>query len=181
MPHCVMLCLCAVSVCFCFDDLALVFQPQVVEEVWPIPKRLEIVYGVAHMHTGAINVSVSVKKKGMFATWVPVCTSYPVYGNNGYNQRLRLSFPPSFFLDFDFWMRLYCALRGCSCGSRGFLEDRMMDIITGRAPPPARAESHRSISSHSDLVYFALVKLLLGPPVSSQRPLGLRRGCHQCG
>ena len=30
-----------------------------------------------------------------------------------------------------FWMRfgrLYRALRGCSCGSRGFLEDRMMDI-----------------------------------------------------
>ena len=24
----------------------------------------------------------------------------------------------------------------------GFAEDRMMDIITGRAPPPARAESH---------------------------------------
>ena len=36
-------------------------------------------------------------------------------------------------------MRLYRALRGYSCGSRGFLEDRMMDIITGRAPPPARA------------------------------------------
>ena len=33
------------------------------------------------------------------------------------------------------------SLRGCSCGSRGFLEDRMMDIITGRAPHPARAES----------------------------------------
>ena len=29
----------------------------------------------------------------------------------------------------------YRALRGCSCGSRGILEDRMMDIITGRAPP----------------------------------------------
>ena len=42
----------------------------------------------------------------------------------------------------DFLMRLYRALRGCSCGSRGFLEDRMMDTITGRAPPPARAESH---------------------------------------
>ena len=28
-------------------------------------------------------------------------------------------------------MRLYRALRGCSCGSLGFLEDRMMDIITG--------------------------------------------------
>ena len=25
----------------------------------------------------------------------------------------------------------------------GFAEDRMMDILTGRAPPPARAESHR--------------------------------------
>ena len=31
--------------------------------------------------------------------------------------------------------------RGCSCGSCGFLEDWMMDIITGRAPPAARAES----------------------------------------
>jgi len=41
-------------------------------------------------------------------------------------------------------MRLYRALKGCSYGSRGFLEDRMMDIITGRAPPPARAESHLS-------------------------------------
>ena len=25
-----------------------------------------------------------------------------------------------------FWMRLYRALRGCNCGSRGFLEDRMI-------------------------------------------------------
>ena len=34
----------------------------------------------------------------------------------------------------------------------GFLEDRMMDIITGRVPPPARAESHRSKGSreHGD-------------------------------
>ena len=32
--------------------------------------------------------------------------------------------------------------KGCSYGSRGFLEDRMMDTITGRAPPPARAGSH---------------------------------------
>ena len=48
---------------------------------------------------------------------------------------------------------MYRALRGCSCGSRGFLEDRMMDIITGRAPwpPLARAESQRS-------VYFPLNK-----------------------
>ena len=44
-------------------------------------------------------------------------------------------------------MRLYRELRGCSCGSRGFLEDRMMDIITGRAPPLARAESHLSKGS----------------------------------
>ena len=44
-------------------------------------------------------------------------------------------------------MRLYRALRGCSCGSRGFLEDRMMDMITGRAPPLARAESHLSKGS----------------------------------
>ena len=39
---------------------------------------------------------------------------------------------------FVFWLRLYRALRDYSCGCRGFLEDRMMDIITGRAPPPAR-------------------------------------------
>ena len=51
------------------------------------------------------------------------------------------AFISSFFV-FVFLMRLYRALRGCSCGSRGFLEERMMDIITGRAPPPARAESH---------------------------------------
>ena len=31
------------------------------------------------------------------------------------------------------WMILYRTLKGCSCGSRGFLEDRMMDIITVRA------------------------------------------------
>ena len=41
---------------------------------------------------------------------------------------------------FSLLLLLYRALRG-SCGSRGFLEDRMLDIITGRAPPPARAES----------------------------------------
>ena len=29
----------------------------------------------------------------------------------------------------------------------GFAEDRMMDIITGRAPPPARAESYHSKGS----------------------------------
>ena len=39
---------------------------------------------------------------------------------------------------------MYRALRDYSCGSRGFLEDRMMDIITGRVPPPARAESEPS-------------------------------------
>ena len=33
------------------------------------------------------------------------------------------------------------------CGSRGFLEDRMMDIITGRAPSPAQAESNLSKGS----------------------------------
>ena len=43
-----------------------------------------------------------------------------------------------------FLMRLYRVLRGHSYGNRGFLEDRMMDIITGRAPPPARAESQRT-------------------------------------
>ena len=42
---------------------------------------------------------------------------------------------PSFFK--GFLMRLYRALRGCSCGSRGFLEDRMMDIITGRGATPS--------------------------------------------
>ena len=48
-------------------------------------------------------------------------------------------------------MRLYRALGGCSCGSRGFLEDRMMDIITGRAPHPARAESQRSKAVDEDI------------------------------
>jgi len=38
------------------------------------------------------------------------------------------------FALFFFGMRLRRALRDCSCGSRGFLEDRMMDMITGRAP-----------------------------------------------
>ena len=40
-------------------------------------------------------------------------------------------------------MRLYRALRGCSCGSRGFLKDRMMGIITGRAPPVCLLHIHR--------------------------------------
>ena len=40
---------------------------------------------------------------------------------------------------------MYHALGGCS--SRGFLEDRIKDMITGRAPPPARAESHLSKGS----------------------------------
>lgn len=54
----------------------------VVEESWVIPERLEAVFGVAHMHTGAINVSVSVQKAGS-STFESVCTSYPVYGQNG--------------------------------------------------------------------------------------------------
>ena len=28
-------------------------------------------------------MSVSLKKKGLFSRWVPICTSYPVYGSNG--------------------------------------------------------------------------------------------------
>ena len=34
---------------------------------------------------------------------------------------------------FLFWDEIvqFCALRGCSCGSRGFLEDRIMDIVAG--------------------------------------------------
>ena len=50
---------------------------------------------------------------------------------------------PTLFLKFFLFFWDDRALRGCSCGSRGFLEDRMMDTITGRAPPPAQAESHR--------------------------------------
>ena len=38
-----------------------------------------------------------------------------------------------FFLLLLFFLRLYRALRVCSCGSRGFLEDRMMDTITFEA------------------------------------------------
>ena len=47
----------------------------------------------------------------------------------------------------------------------GFAEDRMMDIITGRAPPPARAESHRSKGSRE----------LARPGPSLLEALGLRR------
>ena len=50
-----------------------------------------------------------------------------------------------FFETVVFETRLYRALRGYhSYGSRGFIEDRVMDIITGRAPPPARAD-HSSL------------------------------------
>ena len=51
------------------------------------------------------------------------------------------------FFCFVFLMRLYRALRVVVAVVVGFAEDRMMDIITGRAPPPARAESHLSKGS----------------------------------
>ena len=55
---------------------------------------------------------------------------------------------------FLFGMSL-CALKGYSCGSRGFLEDQMMDLITGRAPPPARVESQRSnLTTGRSLIIF---------------------------
>ena len=74
----------------------------------------------------------------------------------------------SLFIVLFFLMRLYRALRGCRCGSRGFLEDCMMDIPTGRAPPPARAESHLSKGSRE----------LARPWPSLLENLGLRR--HRC-
>ena len=72
-----------------------------------------------------------------------------------------------FFLFCDLF--LMSAHSGCSCdSSRGFLEDRMMDIITGRAPPLARAESHLSKGSRE----------LARPGPSLLEALGLRR--HRC-
>ena len=55
----------------------------VVSETWKVPAKIEAIFGIAHMHTGAINVSVSLKRKGLFDKFLPVCTSYPVYGQNG--------------------------------------------------------------------------------------------------
>ena len=50
----------------------------------------------------------------------------------------------------------------------GFSEDRMMDIITGRAPPPGRAESYLSEGSRE----------LARPGPSLLKTLGLGR--HRC-
>ena len=47
-----------------------------------------------------------------------------------------------------FWDEIVLALKDYRAAVVvGFAEDRMMDIITGRAPPPARAESYRSEGS----------------------------------
>ena len=40
-------------------------------------------------------------------------------------------------------MRLYRALRGCSCGSRGFLEDRMMDMLTSQGECDVRLRKNK--------------------------------------
>ena len=42
----------------------------------------EALFAIAHLHTGAINVTASVSRAGS-KRFVPVCTSYPVYGTNG--------------------------------------------------------------------------------------------------
>jgi len=66
-------------------------------------------------------------------------------------------------------MRLYRALRGCSCGSRRFLEDRMMDIITGRAPPPVSIRQTWGQAGHA-------ARCVLGDTVlGSAHELGLHK------
>ena len=75
-----------------------------------------------------------------------------------------------FFLFFDEIIR---ALRGCCCGSRGFLEDWMMDVITGRAPPTAQAESHDIIAPIAKSS-----RELARPGPSLLETLGRRR--HRC-
>ena len=79
-----------------------------------------------------------------------------------------------------FLMRLYRALKGCSCGSRGFLEDRMMDIITGRAPPPARAGSscHPSCHIACSAVSWRNFPLFLNNNNRSGGPGATRRGAR---
>ena len=47
-----------------------------------------------------------------------------------------------FFLSFFLYEIVPRTQRTYSCGSREFLEDRMMDIITGRAPPPGLSSGH---------------------------------------
>ena len=94
-------------------------------------------------------------------------TGWPSNGDGKHVKQLQWRWHSIQFF-FSFLMRLYRALRGCSCGSHGFLEDRMMDIITGRAPPLARAESHRSKGSRE----------LARPGPSLLETRGLRR--HRC-
>ena len=48
--------------------------------------------------------------------------------------------PDVFILFLYFGFKCVPAPRGCVRGSRGFREDRMMDMITGRAPPWHEAE-----------------------------------------
>ena len=73
----------------------------------------------------------------------------------------------SFF--WGFLGRLYRALRGCSCGSRGFLEARMMDIITGRTGLALHLHSDYLYPVHSDYLYphACLVLPLTCPRVRS--------------
>ncbi len=57
-------------------------EVNMVEDHWVIPARVEAMFAVAHMHTGAINVSTSVKRAGS-QYFEEVCASYPVYGKDG--------------------------------------------------------------------------------------------------
>ena len=53
-----------------------------VEDQWVIKQAQEVEFAVGHLHTGAINVTASVRKAGS-QHFEPVCASYPVYGTNG--------------------------------------------------------------------------------------------------
>jgi hypothetical protein len=53
-----------------------------VEDQWVMPQREEALFAVAHLHTGAINVTASVKRVGS-SHFEQVCASYPVYGKSG--------------------------------------------------------------------------------------------------
>ena len=57
-------------------------EVNMVEDQWVMPQRAEVIFAVAHMHTGAINVSASVKRAESLY-FEEVCASYPVYGKDG--------------------------------------------------------------------------------------------------
>ena len=67
-------------------------------------------------------------------------------------------------------MSLYRTLAGCGCGSRGFLEDRMMDIITGRAPTFQIDSSMARLGRDAGLFVGSPVL-----PAESSRSVGMSR------